>query len=462
MGYDEAPIESVLALVYVFIVSVLTVKTIRLELVIGLLVALLPVGVISAFTNRKQLLLFLLSPSSPVFHSVKVLSFARGGLTASCDIDLEFKRLWFIAMIPLFTLSLDETEMSSNYPMLEVSLAFVRRGIHVYESNLDKPTNETAAATTRTTSTVELVHLTLSNPISFTSKSGSILKIKQDNMHISIHNESDFLDLIKLLMDIENATDDVVLDIGIRGSLKLFGFITLYKGVFPPSHLNLTKLHQSADPNDDQELIPTRPPGFTGILPGVTFHKSPLTNEGVQLTLDASLTFTYPPALDLRLHEIEFGVYLNRKMITTGLISPFHIEANQSYGVAFFITFNNPKTLRSINLGSVVMDVTGLVSRALGFGIGVFETVILETARMTTGAAVSSQVHIKVLKVKGYDSLGGVVEVEWLGKLLRGIENLGSDFSVFGGGSGPAGGSRAFSPTPPNYSDDSVGDEYLY
>ncbi|KAJ3030771.1 UNVERIFIED_CONTAM: hypothetical protein HDU68_007848 [Siphonaria sp. JEL0065] len=483
-------LEDSLLIVAGVIVVIATIRTIRWEFVVGCLVATTIGAIAFCIMYHKPILLHLLKPSSPIFHTVQVKSFSRTGLTASCNIDITFPNLWLLRYTPFLTISIDEVE-TSNIPMLELSLAFVKRGIQVFEGN----------STPITSKTVELIHLTLSNPV---QTRGNVLKIKQDNIHLSVHNESDFMTFIQLLVDIGNHENNVAIAVGMRGALKVFGVFGVYKGVFPTVQLDLRSLFELGGllekrgtpeteridiyPHDgkdhhfrgeysenveqqstvvdeevEEDLTLSRPPGFTGILPGITFHKSPLTNDGLQLTLDASLTFTYPPALDLRLHEIEFGVYLNRKMITTGLISPFHIEANTSYGVDFFITFNNPKSLRGVNLGSVIMDVTGLVSRALGFGIGIFETVFFETARATTGISVSSQVNIKVLKVKGYDSLGGVVEVEWLGKLLRGIDNLGSDFSVFGGrNSGNTNrSSRTLSPTPPNEID-TFGDEYLY
>ncbi|KAJ3052603.1 hypothetical protein HDU99_008142, partial [Rhizoclosmatium hyalinum] len=202
----------------------------------------------------------------------------------------------------------------------------------------------------------------------------------------------------------------------------------------------------SEDDHEDEELVPTRPPGFAGLLPGITLHKSPLTTEGLHLSLDASLTFTFPPALDLHIQEIAFGVYLNRKMITSGLISAFHIESNLSYGVDFSIQFNNPQTLKKVNLSSLLMDVTGLVSRALGVGIGAIETLALETVRATTGVSVASQVHVKVLSVKGFDCVGGVTDVEWLARILSRLDHFGRDFSLFTDSSLSSSGSGYISP----------------
>ncbi|KAJ3061654.1 hypothetical protein HDU98_002417 [Podochytrium sp. JEL0797] len=410
----------------------------------------------------KPLLHFFLDPSTPVFHSIYIKAFSKQGLTASLDMDIAFPRLRFLKFL---TITLDECEHHPSFKQLEASLSFVNRGIHIQETSSD--------SFHESISTVELIHVTLSEPLSFSSHSSPVLQIRQENIQLSIQNESSLISLIKAILDSPQSDrhdmdEKAVLQLSIRGTLTLFNSFTVLDGVFPAITIDLKQLldlksllqsstspqtehidiYQSPSPSespDPQPPILSRPPGFTGILPGITLHSDPIDTSFLQLHVSSSLKFTFPPALDLRIHSISFGVYLNRKQITSGLLSTFHLS-HTSRHTSFLITLNNPQTLSSLNPTSLLLDITGLLSRSLGLGIGAIETVVNETISLTTGLSVkSSRVGIKVLQVQAYDCLGGVVDVEWLGKVLGGLDDgMGGDFAVFGGGGG-----RALSPPPP-------------
>ncbi|KAJ3298295.1 hypothetical protein HDU79_011582 [Rhizoclosmatium sp. JEL0117] len=484
------------------IVGLRTLGTIQWEVVVPVvllsIVSLAIALAAFAYTFPHDTLLFLMKPGQPLFHNVRVSYFTSNGLVASLDTEVPFPRLFWVPPWSFFTLSMHETAVNQSLKTLSASLSLKKPYIRTVDL-----TSFSASSFSET----ELLTLTLSDPIKLsrsTSTSQTTLKLVQHEVQLSITNDSALADLILALTNPEASVLDpeTELSLSLRGKLMLFNRFTIYRGALPSIPISLSDListnkiptsnrgtvttiehidiypHEedallqskkesessskldSEDDHEDEELVPTRPPGFAGLLPGITLHKSPLTTEGLHLSLDASLTFTFPPALDLHIQEIAFGVYLNRKMITSGLISAFHIESNLSYGVDFSIQFNNPQTLKKVNLSSLLMDVTGLVSRALGVGIGAIETLALETVRATTGVSVASQVHVKVLSVKGFDCVGGVTDVEWLARILSRLDHFGRDFSLFTDSSLSSSGSGYISPR--NVGSPAPPDEYEF
>ncbi|KAJ3352698.1 hypothetical protein HDU83_007768 [Entophlyctis luteolus] len=285
------------------------------------------------------------------------------------------------------------------------------------------------------------------------------LRIRQEAVRLTVYDEAGIAETIAFVLDArsgmsQSAFDakwgECVLWISLRGSVSICGF-SVFKGVLPAYAMNLRDLRGSADQasptvhvfegndialpskqlqeqsnsisSDPAVAIERRPPGFSGLFPGIRFDRTGMNNEGLQLTVNCSLSFSYPPAVGLSFHEIEFGVYLNKKMITSGLINPLRIESCRTTNCIFSITFNNPRTLRKgLNLTSLIIDTTGLISRALGFGIGAIETVAFGTMRSVAGVEVSSTVGIKVLAVRGYGPTGEIVELPWLARMLASLE----------------------------------------
>ncbi|KAI8620876.1 hypothetical protein BC830DRAFT_1164239 [Chytriomyces sp. MP71] len=395
-------------------------------------------------SSHQRILQVMFTPTAaPTFNELNFLYFTHSGLVLKLDIDLPFNGL--INPISFgFTHTLDRNSGQLERPVISVA---------------DAATGET------------LVDLILSDTVTF--KAGSkVLGIKQDALQLVICDAEAVGSIVRTIINKNLAgfwdrRDDIVVTLSTHCSVCVFGLIVLKGLRTRPLKLSLKDVHDYLFPAPTPSpkrassitvlednpiltpapaamLIPTtasasmppstkRASGFNGLLPGIAIIREPLATTGVQAILHATMSFSSPPTLDLSLHSLTLGIYMNKVMLTSGVVSPFRIEAGSAAPVAIRIAFNNPRVLREMHLGAAVVDFMNLLARGIGIGVAMVETVAMETARKLTGVnAFASQASVKILRVEGYELGGRAMDVRWLSVFCQQID-LGRDVYLFGG-----------------------------
>ncbi|KAI8612993.1 hypothetical protein BC830DRAFT_1134314 [Chytriomyces sp. MP71] len=381
--------------------------------------------------------------AAPTFNDLNFLYFTHSGLVLKLDIDLPFLDL----MNPIsfgFTHTLDRRSGQLERPVISIADAGTGKA---------------------------LIDLILSDTVTF--KAGSkTLRIKQNALQLVICDAEAVGSIFRTVLNKNLAgywdrCDDIIVTFSTHCSIRVFSLLVLLGFKTKPVKVSLKDVHDYLFPLPPpsskrssavtvlEELpipilaltgvatpinAPTAAPpstrrasGFNGLLPGMAIAREPLVTTGVQAILHATMSFSSPPTLDLSLHSLTLGVYMNKVMLTSGVVSPFRIEAGSAAPVTIRVAFNNPRVLREMHLGAAVVDFMNLLARGVGIGVAVVETVAMETARKLTGVnAFASQASIKILRVEGYELSGRAMDVRWLGVICRQID-LGRDVYLFGG-----------------------------
>ncbi|KAJ3400547.1 hypothetical protein HDU80_006851 [Chytriomyces hyalinus] len=375
---------------------------------------------------HRRILLAMATPGTPTVNLLNLLYFNHEGFFVKLDMDLPFNNLF---PMPICGVTHTVHRPSGRIELPNISISFV-----------DKKGNST-----------RIVDLMLSNALVF--KTGeNTLRIKQEALQVIICDKEICGNIAQTVIEKNLAgywdpNHDIVVSISLHGTLRILGF-HVYRGfnsppvqvslkwvhdyLFPSASFQPTQRRTSTPPQqpapqlpDGSNILTRRKSGLSGFLPGIQITREPsISTEGVQLALYASINFTSPPTLDLSIHRVQIGIYINNIMVTSATISPFRIHAYESTQVPIRIAFNNPRVLRNAHLAHVVVDLMNLLARGVGIGVVAIETVANQTARYVTGRRESfaTNASAKILSVEGYGVTGEVLDVGWLSHVLGKID----------------------------------------
>ncbi|KAJ3129178.1 hypothetical protein HK100_008779 [Physocladia obscura] len=441
------------------------------------------------FFKIESIIQFLLTPAIPIFHAVALLYFSTSkyepGFVFRAEIDVPMPNMRFLPG----WLSISLTPIPED---LEDSPLITIRSSCVDGNENQKISQEQEGAI--------LLQVLLSDKITLAGgKNDCILYIRQQAARVRIGDEAELTTFLRRVQQelqpksSKNATatavgtiaSETAITISIRTCIRICNF-PIFKGTLPTFRLNLTPFLQQllapsppspksssllqspstipsihvyetpiAPPKPhihtfetptfppQQPAPPPPPTGATALLPSptivLTSGLAPTAGSVVQLSQHATLAFTHAPRLAFAMHEIHAAVHINGKRVTSAIVHPFALQKD----TPLHVTVNNPRLLRNgASAAAAFMDVTGLMARVLGFGIGAIEVVAGEAARRVGVAgprAGNVAVGVKVLRVVGYGVGGEPVELDWVVRVLRGVDlDLGTEVSVFGSGSSPA------------------------